>query len=97
MDNSDKVFVTLNDKREYEAKVIGTDPSTDLALIKIDADKLFYIPYGNSDELMVGEWVLAVGNPFTITSTVTAGIVSAKGKNLAVPTVWLSVSYPTPE
>ena len=84
VDNSDKVFVTLNDKREYEAKVIGTDPSTDLALIKIDADKLFYIPYGNSDELMVGEWVLAVGNPFTITSTVTAGIVSAKGKNLGI-------------
>lgn len=84
VDNSDKVFVTLNDKREYEAKVIGTDPSTDLALIKIDEDKLFYIPYGNSDELMVGEWVLAVGNPFTITSTVTAGIVSAKGKNLGI-------------
>ncbi|UCH15659.1 MAG: Do family serine endopeptidase [Bacteroidales bacterium] len=84
VDNSDEVFVTLNDKREYEAKVIGTDPSTDLALIKIDADELFYIPYGNSDELMVGEWVLAVGNPFTITSTVTAGIVSAKGKNLGI-------------
>jgi serine protease Do len=84
VDNSDKVFVTLNDKREFEAKVIGTDPSTDLALIKIDADNLFYIPYGNSDELMVGEWVLAVGNPFTITSTVTAGIVSAKGKNLGI-------------
>ncbi len=84
VDNSDKVFVTLNDKREYEAKVIGTDPSTDLALIKIDADGLPYIPYGNSDDLKVGEWVLAVGNPFTITSTVTAGIVSAKGKNLGI-------------
>jgi serine protease Do len=84
VDNSDKVFVTLNDKREFEAKVIGTDPSTDLALIKIDADELPYIPYGNSDELKVGEWVLAVGNPFTITSTVTAGIVSAKGKNLGI-------------
>jgi serine protease Do len=84
VDNSDKVFVTLNDKREYEAKVIGTDPSTDLALIKIDADDLPYIPYGNSDDLKVGEWVLAVGNPFTITSTVTAGIVSAKGKNLGI-------------
>jgi serine protease Do len=84
VDNSDKVFVTLNDKREFEAKVIGTDPSTDLALIKIDADGLPYIPYGNSDDLQVGEWVLAVGNPFTITSTVTAGIVSAKGKNLGI-------------
>ncbi len=84
IDNSDKVFVTLNDKREFEAKVIGSDPSTDLALIKVDADDLLYIPYGNSDELMVGEWVLAVGNPFTITSTVTAGIVSAKGKNLGI-------------
>jgi serine protease Do len=84
IDNSDKVFVTLNDKREFEAKVIGSDPSTDLALIKINADDLFYIPYGNSDKLMVGEWVLAVGNPFTITSTVTAGIVSAKGKNLGI-------------
>jgi serine protease Do len=84
VDNSDKVFVTLNDKREFEAKVIGTDPSTDLALIKIDADGLPYIPYGNSDDLKVGEWVLAVGNPFTITSTVTAGIVSAKGKNLGI-------------
>jgi serine protease Do len=84
VDNSDKVFVTLNDKREFEAKVIGTDPSTDLALIKIDADGLPYIPYGNSDNLKVGEWVLAVGNPFTITSTVTAGIVSAKGKNLGI-------------
>ena len=84
VDNSDKVFVTLNDKREFEAKVIGTDPSTDLALIKIDADELPYIPYGNSDELRVGEWVLAVGNPFTITSTATAGIVSAKGKNLGI-------------
>jgi len=84
VDNSDNVYVTLNDKREFEAEVIGTDPSTDLALIKIDADDLLYIPYGNSDILKVGEWVLAVGNPFTITSTVTAGIVSAKGKNLGI-------------
>jgi serine protease Do len=84
VDNSDNVYVTLNDKREFEAEVIGTDPSTDLALIKVDADDLHYIPYGNSDVLKVGEWVLAVGNPFTITSTVTAGIVSAKGKNLGI-------------
>ena len=84
VDNSDNVFVTLNDKREFEAEVIGTDPSSDLALIKVDAEDLNYIPYGNSDILKVGEWVLAVGNPFTITSTVTAGIVSAKGKNLGI-------------
>ncbi len=84
VNNSDNVFVTLNDKREFEAEVIGTDPSSDLALIKVDADDLQYIPYGNSDALKVGEWVLAVGNPFTITSTVTAGIVSAKGKNLGI-------------
>lgn len=84
VDNSDNVFVTLNDKREFEAEVIGSDPSTDIALIKIDASDLPFIPYGNSDILKVGEWVLAVGNPFTITSTVTAGIVSAKGKNLGI-------------
>ncbi len=84
VDNSDKVYVTLNDKREFEAKLVGTDPSTDLALLKIKGEKLPYIDYGNSDDLKVGEWVLAVGNPFNIASTVTAGIVSAKGKNLGI-------------
>lgn len=84
IEGSDKVYVTLNDKREFAAKVIGSDPSTDLALLKIDGDSFHYIRYGDSDSLMVGEWVLAVGNPFNLTSTVTAGIVSAKGKNIGI-------------
>jgi len=84
IDGSDKISVVLNDKREFEAKLIGTDPSTDIALIKIKADGLQYIEWGNSDSLQVGEWVLAVGNPFNLTSTVTAGIVSAKGKNIGI-------------
>lgn len=81
---SDKVEVTLNDKRTFEARIIGTDPSTDLALIKVDAKDLPYLIYGNSDQLQVGEWVLAVGNPFNLTSTVTAGIVSAKARNINI-------------
>jgi serine protease Do len=84
IENSDKVTVTLNDKREFEAKVVGTDHSTDLALLKIDSEDLPFITFGNSDALKVGEWVLAVGNPFNITSTVTAGIVSAKGRNMQI-------------
>jgi Do/DeqQ family serine protease len=76
--------ITLNDRRSYKAKVIGTDPTTDLALIKIDTDNLPYLIYGNSDDLNVGEWVLAVGNPFNLTSTVTAGIVSAKARNINI-------------
>lgn len=84
VENSEKISITLNDKREFEANLIGTDPSTDLALLKINASELPHIKYGNSDELKIGEWVLAVGNPFNITSTVTAGIVSAKGKNLGI-------------
>ncbi|MBN1143393.1 MAG: Do family serine endopeptidase [Bacteroidales bacterium] len=84
IENSDKVSVTLNDKREYEAKVVGTDRSTDLALLKIVAENLPFMAFGNSDELKVGEWVLAVGNPFNISSTVTAGIVSAKGRSMAI-------------
>ncbi|HMT30113.1 MAG TPA: trypsin-like peptidase domain-containing protein, partial [Bacteroidia bacterium] len=82
--NSDKVEVTLNDKRTLTAKVIGTDPSTDLALLKIDDKGLPFVPYGNSDNVKVGEWVLAVGNPFNLTSTVTAGIVSAKARNIHI-------------
>lgn len=78
------IEVTLNDKRLYNAKIIGTDPSTDLALIKIEEKSLPKIAYGNSDSVKVGEWVLAVGNPFNLTSTVTAGIVSAKGRNLNI-------------
>lgn len=80
--NADKIEVTLWDKRTYEATLVGTDPSTDLAMLKIDEQSLQAIGYGNSDEVRVGEWVLAVGNPFNLTSTVTAGIVSAKGRNL---------------
>ncbi len=81
---AEKVEVTLNDKRNYIAKIIGTDPSTDLALLKIDANDLPSISYGNSDNVIVGEWVLAVGNPFNLTSTVTAGIVSAKARNINI-------------
>ncbi|MFO7369293.1 MAG: Do family serine endopeptidase [Bacteroidales bacterium] len=84
IDNSDKVSVTLNDKREFEARLVGTDRSTDLALLKINAENLPFMAFGNSDELKIGEWVLAVGNPFNISSTVTAGIVSAKGRSMAI-------------
>ena len=76
--------VTLNDKRSFNAKIIGTDPSTDLALIKIEAKDLPTLPFGDSDKLQVGEWVLAVGNPFQLYSTVTAGIVSAKARSLGM-------------
>jgi serine protease Do len=82
--NADKVEIVLNDKREYQAEVIGRDPSTDLALLKVDAKNLPFIYYGNSDQVKVGEWALAVGNPFSLTSTVTAGIISAKGRNINI-------------
>ncbi len=82
--NAFRLEVTLNDKRIYEARVIGTDPSTDLALIKIDENNLPVLHFGDSDHLKVGEWVLAVGNPFNLTSTVTAGIVSAKARNINI-------------
>ena len=78
------IEVTLNDKRTYTAKLIGADLGTDLALIKIEESSLPYITYGNSDAVKVGEWVLAVGNPFNLTSTVTAGIVSAKARNINI-------------
>jgi len=84
IENAEKISVTLNDNREFEAKVVGRDASTDIALLKIKADNLPYIKYGDSDQLRLGEWVLAVGNPFNLTSTVTAGIVSAKGRSLGV-------------
>lgn len=83
-EKADRIEVVLNDKRSYDAKVIGTDPSTDLALIKIEEKELPAIKFGNSDQVKVGEWVLAVGNPFNLTSTVTAGIVSAKGRNINI-------------
>ena len=81
---ADEITVTLHDKREFTATVIGTDPNTDLALIKIDADDLTPISFANSDDVKVGEWCLAVGNPFNLNSTVTAGIVSAKGRNINI-------------
>lgn len=83
IDNSNKITVTLDDNRTFTAKLIGTDPSTDIALIKIDAKDLNTIPFGDSDKLRLGEWVLAVGNPFNLTGTVTAGIVSAKSRTTA--------------
>ncbi|MBN2173777.1 MAG: Do family serine endopeptidase [Bacteroidales bacterium] len=82
--NASKLEITLNDKRTFEGKVIGTDPTTDLALIKIDVGNLPHLVYGNSDDLKIGEWVLAVGNPFNLTSTVTAGIISAKARNINI-------------
>lgn len=78
---SDKIEVILNDRRTYEAEIIGADASTDVALIKIKAKGLPFLAYGNSDAVRVGEWALAVGNPFNLNSTVTAGIISAKGRN----------------
>jgi len=83
--NADQIDVITNgNKHTYSAKVIGTDPSTDLALLKIDGKNLPHISFGNSDNLKIGEWVMAVGNPFNLTSTVTAGIVSAKGRNINI-------------
>lgn len=78
--NATEVSVTLNDNKEYSAKVVGTDPKSDIALLKIEGEDFPYLTFGNSDALQVGEWVLAVGNPFNLTSTVTAGIVSAKNR-----------------
>jgi serine protease Do len=81
---AEKIQVTMNDHRILEAKVIGRDPNTDLALIKVSATNLPIVKLGNSDDVRVGEWVLAVGNPFNLTSTVTAGIVSAKGRGIGI-------------
>ncbi len=81
---AENIEVVLNDKRTYTAKVIGRDPATDLALLKIDEKDLPYLSYGNSDAVKIGEWVLAVGNPFNLNSTVTAGIVSAKARNINI-------------
>jgi len=81
---ADKIEVVLNDRRSFKGKIVGVDPNTDLALIKIEATNLQFVTYGNSDDVKIGEWVLAVGNPFNLTSTVTAGIVSAKGRNINI-------------
>lgn len=84
IENAQNIKVVLNDKREFDARLVGTDPSTDIAVLKVDAEDLPYITFGNSDNLKLGEWVLAVGNPFNLTSTVTAGIVSSLGRNLRI-------------
>ncbi|MFI8378110.1 trypsin-like peptidase domain-containing protein [Leeuwenhoekiella sp. NPDC079379] len=82
IDGATELEVSLNDNRTYKAEVIGVDPKADIALIKIDADgELPYLPFGNSDNVRIGEWALAVGNPFNLTSTVTAGIISAKARD----------------
>lgn len=83
IDDANKIEVTLNDNRTFKGTLVGSDPDTDIALIKIEATGLTTLPFGNSDELHLGEWVLAVGNPFDLTSTVTAGIVSAKARPAA--------------
>lgn len=81
--NASALSVTLNNNKTYTAELIGTDPKTDIALIKIDSNEEFpYVPFGDSNDIRIGEWVLAVGNPFNLTSTVTAGIVSAKARDL---------------
>lgn len=82
IDGASDIEVVMNDNRSFEAKLVGKDPATDLAILKINAKGLPAVPFGNSDNLKIGEWVLAVGNPFSLTSTVTAGIVSAKGRNI---------------
>ncbi len=82
VESSTSLEVTLSDNRKFKAKVVGTDPKTDLAVLKIEGDNLTPMEMGNSDEAKVGEWALAVGNPFDLTSTVTAGIISAKGRNI---------------
>jgi Do/DeqQ family serine protease len=84
VDQADDIEITLHNNESYKAKVIGTDPSTDLALLQIKKDGLPVLPLGNSDQVEVGEWVMAVGNPFNLNSTVTAGIISAKGRNINI-------------
>lgn len=84
INGADKISVTLNDNREFEASVVGTDPATDIALLKISGSKFPFLIFSNSDDVRLGEWVLAVGNPFNLTSTVTAGIVSAMGRNINI-------------
>ena len=82
VEDADEITVKLNDEREFKGRIIGTDPDTDLALLKIEGDDFPTLPVGDSDALKVGEWVLAVGNPFSLSSTVTAGIVSAKARDI---------------
>ena len=84
IEGADEVDVTLNDNRTFHANVIGRDPSTDIAVLKIDSEGLPFVRYGDSDQLKLGQWVIAIGNPFNLTSTVTAGIISAKGRSLGL-------------
>ncbi len=84
VENADEIEVILYNKKTLKAKLIGSDPSTDLALLKVETQTLPHMPFGNSDSVRIGEWVLAVGNPFELESTVTAGIVSAKGRNINI-------------
>ncbi|HTB06935.1 MAG TPA: Do family serine endopeptidase [Bacteroidia bacterium] len=84
IDQAGKIEVTMSDRQTFTAKIIGRDPETDLALLKVDATNLPFMEYGNSDNVEVGQWVLAVGNPYNLTSTVTAGIISAKGRNIDI-------------
>ncbi len=84
IEDASKISVTLNDGRELIAECLGNDPNTDLALLKVDQKKLVFAEFGNSDDVKLGDWVLAVGNPFNLTSTVTAGIVSAKARNINI-------------
>ncbi len=84
IEQASEIEVTLHDNRKFEAELIGTDPNTDIAVIKVEEKGLKYLKFGNSDQVKIGEWVLAVGNPFNLTSTVTAGIVSAKGRNINI-------------
>ncbi len=91
IEGSEEVEVILNDKRSFDAEVLGTDPYTDLAVLKIREEKLPFLRFGNSDNLRLGEWVLAVGNPYNLTSTVTAGIVSAKARNIGILGAGMSI------
>ncbi|MEP6725355.1 MAG: trypsin-like peptidase domain-containing protein, partial [Bacteroidota bacterium] len=84
IDGADDINVTLSNQKSFKAKLVATDPSSDLAIIKIEAKGLPFLLYGNSDEVQVGQWVLAVGYPLTLEATVTAGIVSAKGRTLDI-------------
>jgi len=84
IEDAKKIEVTLDDKRTFKAELVGSDPTTDLALLKINANNLPYLIFGDVSKVHLGDWVLAVGNPFNLTSTVTAGIISAKGRNLGI-------------
>lgn len=84
IEGAQEISITLNDGKEFTARLIGRDPTTDIAVLKIDGSELPYLTFSNSDDVKLGEWVLAVGNPFNLTSTVTAGIISAKSRNIGI-------------